>query len=262
MKKRMKKLLTSISFIIVGCMCLTGCDWDDGIGMGDEIELEDRIDLSDRADNQMEGKTETQVDQTTEDMLTASTEVGIENDMQNVEQRDYATILMVSDGSGDEDYEFTLAIAEEKKVGEKSQTEKVVNFKVDDLEDLYEEYWSVKGKSLSLVHLKVIIMEKKDGQSFEYLWDFLEDMEESREIAKTCPVIQIADKEAFLKYVKDAKEPVGIYISDLIKINDENDKSIPKVKDYLKVMREGISLSIYYLEKEDEGWTLKCREEI
>ena len=166
MKKRIKKLLTSISFVIIGSMCLTGCDWDDGIGVGDEIELEDRIDLSDRVENQIEGQTENQDDNTTEDMLNANTEVGIENDMQNVEQRDYATILLVSDGSGDEDYEFSLAIAEEKKVGEKSQTEKVVNFKVDDLEDLYEEYWSVKGKSLSLVHLKVIIMEKKDGQTF------------------------------------------------------------------------------------------------
>lgn len=238
MKKNIRKFVAGVVLVAFGSLCLTGCDVDDRWERDGEIDLEDRLD----SDNHVG--------------------IGIESDMRNVEQRDYATILLVSNGNNDEDYEFTLGIAQEKKVGEKSQNEKVVTFMADDLEDLYEKYWSVKGKSLSLVHLKVILMDTPDGYTLSYLWEFLEDLEESREIAKTCSVIQIADKDAFLQYVKDAKEPVGIYISDLIKINEENNKSIPKVKDYLKVLREGIGLEIYFLEEKKEGWQLKCRDEI
>lgn len=185
-----------------------------------------------------------------------------EIDMRNVEQRDYATILVVSIGEKNEDYEFTLGIAKEKKVGEKSQNEEVVTFLADDVEDLYEKYWSVKGKSLSLVHLKVILMDRPEGYPMMYLWEFLDNLEESKEIAKTCPVIQLTDRNAFLKHLKNAKEPVGIYLHDLIKINKENNKNIPQVKDYLKVMREGENLPVYYLEQKEEGWHLKCVDEI
>lgn len=252
MRKNIKKLLVGIMLATVGSMCLTGCDMDD------RIDLEDRLDLDDRMEDVIESQAENKV----QNDIRSDIDIGIESDMQNVEQRDYATVLLLSNGKNDEDYEFTLGIAEEKKVGEKSQNEEVVVFLADDLEDLYEKYWSVKGKSLSLVHLKVILMDTTKGDTMAYLWDFLDDLEESREIAKTCPVIQITDKDAFVQYVKDAKEPIGIYISDLIKINEENDKNIPQVKDYLKVVREGISLQIYFLEKEEEGWKLICRDEI
>lgn len=232
MRISIKKVVVGILLVAIGSLCLTGCDMDDQWENDNKIELETKSQLK------------------------------IESDMRNVEQRDYATLLLVSNGQEDEDYEFTLGIAKEKKVGEQSQNEEVVSFVVDDLEDLYEKYWSVKGKSLSLVHLKVILMDTPEDYNRMYLWEFLDDLEESKEIAKTCTVIQISDKEAFLKYVKDAKEPVGIYIHNLIKINEENNKHIPQVKDYLKVMREGIKQPIYYLEQEKEGWSLKCREEL
>jgi len=186
----------------------------------------------------------------------------VKSDIQNVEQRDYATILLVAKGDGKKDLEFSLGIAEEKKVGEKSQTEKVVTFQANDLEELYEKYWSVKGKSLSLVHLKAILIEKKEGQGMDYAWQLLEDFDESQEIAKTCPLLQITDKKAFLEYVKKAKEPVGIYLHNLIQMNDDQGRNIPWVKDYLKVMREGMNLKIYFLEKEKGGWSLKCKDEI
>lgn len=248
MKMSIKKILIGFVLVFMGSLCFTGCDTDD------RWERNHEIDLDDARENQR--------DYTINDTGNKNRLYGIESDMRNVEQRDYATILLVSKGQDDEDYEFTLGIAKEKKVGEKSQNEEVVTFLADDLEDLYEEYWAVKGKSLSLVHLKAILMDTPEGYTFDYLWDFLDDLEESKEIAKTCPVIQITDKEAFTKYVKDAKEPVGIYIHNLIKINEENGKNVPQVKDYLKVMREGIKLPIYYMEKEKEGWMLKCRDEL
>lgn len=248
MTMSLKKVFIGILLVVMGSLCFTGCDVDDRWERDHEIELDDvRENLPDYIINDTES----------ENRL-----YGIESDMRNVEQRDYATILLVSNGEKDEDYEFTLGIAKEKKVGEQSQNEEVVTFLADDLEDLYEKYWSVKGKALSLVHLKVILMDTPTGYNRMYLWEFLDDLEESEEIAKTCPVIQLEDKETFIKYVKDAKEPVGIYIHDLIKINEENSKNIPQVMDYLKVMREGVRLPIYYLEKEEEGWQLKCKDEI
>ncbi|MBQ9983893.1 MAG: hypothetical protein IJP29_04820 [Lachnospiraceae bacterium] len=183
--------------------------------------------------------------------------VSMESDMQNVEQRDYATILLVSQGERDEDYKFSLGIAQEKKKGEGSQKEEVATFLADDLEELYEEYWKVKGKSLSLVHLKVVLISDRQVMSQENFWDFIEDLDENRDIAKTCPVVQIQDEESFVKYMENAKEPVGAYLENLVKINEKEGSPIPKVKDYLKVMREGSDLQEYYLEKTEEGFVLK-----
>lgn len=254
--REIRKILISSIMILGLSLCLTGCGNDDWFDVSDRIE--------DRVENDLDDKIENKVDATEkrewDDRI--DLDVELESEMQNVEQRDYATVLLVSNGKNDEDYTFSLGIAKEKKVGEKSQNEELVTFLADDIEDLYEKYWSVKGKSLSLVHLKAIVMDKPEGQTIGYLWDFLDDLEESPDIAKTCPVIQITDKEAFTKYVKDAKEPVGTYFSDLIKANEEQGRAIPQVKDYLKVLREGTSLQIYFLEEEEEGWKLVCRDEI
>lgn len=188
--------------------------------------------------------------------------IKLQSDMQNVEQRDYATILMIAQGAEGKDYEFSLGIAEEKKVGEKSQTEKLSTFYANDFEELSKEYQGVKGKSLSLVHLKVILLTKEKRGELEEQWEILMQMGENEEIAKTCPVLQIADKEAFMKYVKDAKEPIGSYISNLIKIKEKQGDSIPWLKDYLKILQEEMDLSIYYLEEVKEGWCLKCRAQV
>lgn len=188
--------------------------------------------------------------------------VKLQSDMQNVEQRDYATILLVAQGKEGRDYEFSLGIAEEKKVGEKSQTEKMSTFYANDFEELVREYQSVKGKSLSLVHLKAILLAKEQNDELEEQWDILTQMGENEEIAKTCPVIQITDKDAFLKYVKDAKEPVGIYLANLIRMEESQGRAIPWLKDYLRVLREEMELQIYFLEKETEGWQLKCKAQV
>lgn len=185
-----------------------------------------------------------------------------QSDMQNVEQRDYATILLVAQGRDGKDYEFSLGIAEEKKVGEKSQTEQVSTFYANDFEELSREYRAVKGKTLSLVHLKVIMLTKEKNDVFEEQWDILNQMGENAEIAKTCPVIQVTDKGGFLQFLKDAKEPVGTYIENLIKMQEKDGNGIPWLKDYLKVLREEMKLEIYFLEKATAGWQLKCRAEV
>lgn len=188
--------------------------------------------------------------------------VKLQSDMQNVEQRDYATILLVAQGKDGKSYEFSLGIAEEKKVGEKSQTEKISTFYADDFEELARTYQNVKGKSLSLVHLKTILLTKEQKGVLEEQGDIISQMGENEEIAKTCPVLQISDKDEFLQYIKDAKEPVGIYLSNIIKMKESQGDDVPWLKDYLKVLREEMDLPIYFLEKETEGWQLKCKAEV
>lgn len=188
--------------------------------------------------------------------------VKMQSDMQNVEQRDYATILLVSQGKDGKDYEFSLGVAEERKVGEKSQTEQMSTFYANDFEELAREYESVKGKALSLVHLKVILLTKEQEDVLEEQYDMISQMGENEEIAKTCPLLQLTDKDEFLEFVKDSKEPVGIYISNLIQMKESQGDDIPWLKDYLKVLREEMKLQIYYLEKVTEGWEVNCRAEV
>lgn len=186
------------------------------------------------------------------------------NDMKNVEQRGYATILVVSAGEEGKQYHFDLGIAKEKRAGEDSQTEEVCSFNCNSFEELNEAYQIVKGKDLSLAHLKVILIENPEtviGQKAEN-GKLLYDMDGNEEIAKTCPVLQLSDKEEFLEYLGDAKTPIGTYLSGLIETAQRQGKDIPWLKDYLKAVREGAGLLAYELEQVSEGWTLKCCNEI
>lgn len=188
--------------------------------------------------------------------------VEFQSDIQNVEQRDYATILLVAEGKSGKEYEFSVGIAEEKKVGEKSQTEKVSTFYANDLEEFAKEYQSVKGKSLSLVHLKVVLLARQKEEVLGSQWDILNQLDENAEIAKTCPIVQIIEKDKFMEFIKKAKEPVGTYISNLIEIKESEGDGVPWLKDYMKMLREGTKLQVYFLEDKTEGWQLNCREEI
>lgn len=186
------------------------------------------------------------------------------NDMKNVEQRGYATILLVSEGEEGKLYHFDLGIAKERRTGEDSQTEEVCSFDCNSFAELSEAYQMVKGKDLSLAHLKVILIENPEivvngkGDSGKLLYD----MDANEEIAKTCSVLQLSDKKKFLDYLKDAKEPVGSYLGGLIEVAEHQGKDVPWLKDYLKTVREGTGLLIYELEQVSEGWTLKCNAEI
>ncbi|MCM1159579.1 MAG: hypothetical protein NC348_13950 [Clostridium sp.] len=198
------------------------------------------------------------------------------NNMKNVEQRDYATLLLITKGSGGKRYHFDLGIAQEKRVGEKSQTEEVCGFDCNHLEELSEAYQLVKGKDLSLSHLKVILFGEtgeenaalkpqtlQTGNSrqvypMEELQEILFLLDENKEIAKTCPVLQLTEQDAFLRYMEKSEEPVGTYVSSLVEAGEKQGGDIPWLKDYLKAVREGDELMLYYLESVSEGWMLKC----
>lgn len=196
------------------------------------------------------------------------------NDMKNVEQRGYAAILVISNGNDEKRYHFDLGIAQERRTGEKSEQEEICSFDCDSLQELSEEYQMVKGKDLSLAHLKVILLGKTEKKEPAYqksasanyiteeLADILQALDENEEIAKTCPVLLLEDRDIFLDYLNGAEEPVGTYISNLIGAGEGQGKDIPWLKDYLKVVREGKGLLIYSLQQVPEGWTLRCSGEI
>lgn len=171
------------------------------------------------------------------------------NTMRDVEQRDYATILVV-EPQDETEYRYDLGIAKERRKGEAGQTEDVKTFYCENLSDLLYDYEQSQGKSLSLSHLKVIFF--TDTKPLEENYDCLMQLDGCVEIAKTCPVLVLSGKEAFLQYLKSAKEPVATKISDLIRARERQGKNIPWLKDYLKVYREGESIFQYEL-KLDEG---------
>lgn len=205
------------------------------------------------------------------------------NDMKNVEERGYATILLISEGKDGKRYHFDMGIAQEKKVGEESQTEEVSSFDCNSLEELAQEYQIVKGKDLSLAHLKVILFGQNgtlqsNGQMFtqktktsfmnrgiynlEGMQELLQDLDENEEIAKTCPVLQLTEQQEFLEYLEKAEEPVGTYISNLVEAGERQGKDIPWLKDYLKAVKEGDMLLTYALEPVSQGWKLRCSNKI
>ncbi|MGN0154010.1 MAG: hypothetical protein ACI4A3_06135, partial [Lachnospiraceae bacterium] len=129
----------------------------------------------------------------------------------------------------------------------------------DSLEELAKEYQAVKGKDLSLAHLKVILISMDQMQVLEEMQELLYALDENEEIAKTCPVLLLSDRRAFLKYLEKAEEPVGTYISNLVQTKDKQGKEIPWLKDYLRVIREGDEMLAYALEPAPEGWQIRCR---
>lgn len=192
-----------------------------------------------------------------------------ENDMKNVEERDYATILLAMEGKNEKNYHFILGIAQEKKVGEKSMTEEVSEWDCDDLKELAKSYSSVKGKDLSLAHLKIILLSEDEEKqkstaanngtvkSKEIMQNLLCMLDENEEIAKTCPVLQLLDSEAFLAYVKQEEKPVGNYFENLIREIERQGQEVTWLKDYLKAMREQTSMETFILRRVDEGWTIE-----
>ncbi len=181
----------------------------------------------------------------------------VRNDMRNVEERDYATILIASGGVNGRAWHFDLAAAQERRVGEKSHNERVSGWDCDDLEGLAREYQKVKGKDLSLSHLKVILWEGRDTVLKKELMDFLALLDENEEVAKTCPFLQIGDREELLTCLREAEAPVGTYVEQVIRSGERQEKNIPWLSDYLKAMREGSGVEAYVLESVPEGFLVK-----
>lgn len=176
--------------------------------------------------------------------------------MRNVEERDYATILLVSEGE-EKLYRMSLGVAKERKRGEEAQIETVSEWECNDFEELEKQYQETKGKELSLSHLKVILLsfDEFDVRQFK-LQKLFFLMDEKEEIAKTCPILALSEKEEFLEYLKDADKPVGTYLESIIRVADEEGKEVPWLKDYLKALREKMQVTMYQLKAVDEGWRI------
>lgn len=179
------------------------------------------------------------------------------NDMRNVEERDYATILIASGGVDGHAYHFDLGIARERRVGEKSNIEAVSGWDCDDLRALAREYQKVKGKDLSLSHLKVILWEGRDTVLTKELMEFLALLDENEEVAKTCPFLEIGDREELLGYLRESEAPVGSYVEQVIRAGERQEKNIPWLSDYLKAVREEQGVETYVLESVPEGFFVK-----
>lgn len=198
---------------------------------------------------------------------------GVSYNIENVEQRDYATILVVDsklygtkyydvdqtstmNSITSKKYHYVLGIAGEHRMGEKNEPEKVFEADADDLDELSIVYGERKGKDLSLSHLKVIIAAVDNtGQNNEEMYDsiyrFLSELDSQDEVAKTCPFLFVTDADMVADYICNADSPVGTYISDIVKNAKSRYRKIPKLMDYLKAVREGEDIDIYFLKKEE-----------
>lgn len=180
------------------------------------------------------------------------------NGMRNVEERDYATLLLVEPGEQGKSYHFILGIAKEKRVGEASEKEIKTEWACNNFYELSEQYRNTKGKELSLSHLKAVLISVEEMDVLEpFLNGLLQMLEEDQGIAKTCPVLKVEDSKDFISYWDEQKAPVGRYIENLIVTREKHGESIPWIKDYIKSIREGYAVPVWALKKESEGLNLK-----
>ena len=178
-----------------------------------------------------------------------------QGNMRNVEERDYATILCVSEGKNGK-YHFDLGVAREKRMGEESSTEQMSGWDCADFEELKTVYPITKGRDLSLSHLKVILLDPEGNDRPENIQKLIMMMDAKEEIAKTCPVLILREKDRFLKYSEESETPVGGYLEALLRAGERQGMKLPWLKDYLKALREHQEIEVYVLEPVKEGWTL------
>lgn len=190
--------------------------------------------------------------------LLSGCDVAVEHTMRNIEERDYATVLMIQ-RDGEKKYHMVLGVAKAKLPGEKSEGEVFSSFDCDGLDELKEKYEARKGKSLCLAHLKVILLTKVCP--LEGSGECIKELGYNKEIAKTVPVIEIEKPKTFLWYMKEMDEPFGTYMSNLINAEERKGKKIPWLKDYLKNLQEGENIIIYDALIEEEGVRLFAKKE-
>ena len=191
---------------------------------------------------------------------------GCTGDIDNVEQRDYATLMMISLPESGGGYHYVIGTAKEHYVGEKGEAESVFETDAGSVEELKKIYREHKGKELSLAHLKAILtavnyekglMNKVNGHdNANRFIELLYELDGQDEIAKTCPLLLVMDRFSIAEYVENADRPVGTYISDLVRNAKRNDRKVPKLLNYLKMLREGSSIDMYSIEREGEDMVL------
>ena len=218
---------------------------------------------------------------------------GCSKKIENIEQRDYATVLTVtlpeevtpvfgySNKREEKRYHFTLAIAREKRTGEKSEAENEVDIDADSFEELKKIYGNLKGKDLSLSHVKVLMVgyNKYDRNQFDLnqyyneqyyaeritifpgdnFKELIYEMDKTDEVARTCPLLMADNRDDIEEYIKSSDKPVGTYLNDLVLTAKREQRDIPKLMDYLKAFREGKMIMVYGIKKQDEDLMLYCR---
>ena len=181
---------------------------------------------------------------------------GCSPDIENIEQRDYATVMMISP-SKEGNYQYTVTIAKEHRHGQEDENEEVFLTDAKDIDNLSQKYAKRKGKELSLSHLKVILI----SPAYLKICDVLRDLDEADEVAKTCPLIFVSDKKQLEKYLKASNSPVGTYISNLIDVRKRSDKTVTKLMDYLKCLRDKTAVEPLFLEVKEGDLTIKSINE-
>jgi len=215
--------------------------------------------------------------------------IRVGSDMKNVEERDYATIMLVEERE-DTRFHFVLGMAQEKVMGEKSMVEEVREWDAENLVELAKDYGNVTGKDLSLSHLKVILIggqeTKTDSQSVQekeaqngktvnagvtkkeesllhdqfqreaWMEQLLYMLKDEDEIAKTCPVLELKEPQEFTDFLEEEEEPVGNYLENLVRVKEQRGEDVPWLKDYLKALQEQEEIKVMYLEKAEEGWEI------
>lgn len=172
-------------------------------------------------------------------------------EMQNIEERDCATVLYV-DEIGDR-FRFLVGVAREKKVGEQSLVERFSEWEEEDTKQLCEQYALTTGKSLSLAHLKVIIVSEAALKEAVILLD------QDLEIAKTCPLLMADDnrfEECFEQYGKEAEYPVGLYLENVMKRTKQSGGRVPWLLDYGKWLRGDGSVQPCRIQKTEKGYVI------
>lgn len=171
----------------------------------------------------------------------------IHNDMRNVEERDYATVLLLEQKEENEALSVVLGIARERRVGENSVVEQLSEWKADNLKDLQNVYENRMGKDLSLAHLKVIVCDDIPCRNLIF------QLDQENEIAKTCPLLILDEGMDFKNYMEKSEGPVGNYIDRLIRMQEKQGNRIAWLLDYRKAWEgDGQVLSHFLRQVNDE----------
>lgn len=173
-------------------------------------------------------------------------------EMQNVEERDCATVMMVN--RKDKQYQLLIGVARERKVGEQSLVERFSKWEVEDTRQLCQKYALTTGKTLSLAHLKIIIL-SENGMK-----DAVVMLGQDQEIAQTCPVVIASGEgfeEKFEEYGKKAEYPVGIYLQNVMKRTEREGGSIPWLLDYRKWLQQDGTVNPCRIQKTEHGYEIE-----
>ena len=166
----------------------------------------------------------------------------------NVEERDYATVLMISP---EREHEYVLGIAKEKRVGEKNLNETVYTFQETSLENLRKAYRNHRGKELSLAHLKCIVLSEEMRRE-EIFSSLVSELKTDHEIAKTCPLVVTKDVAEMTAFMEEQKQPTADYLKILTE-NAAKDFKIPEIKDYIKAQYQDEETYWVWLLKDSNG---------